>query len=89
MHKGNVYGTYLHGFFDSPGIAGTVVSALLRQKGLDDSDVQAFDMQAFKERQYDLLADGLRQALDMRAIYEIVERGLPPAQETEKAGALF
>ncbi|MBC3515710.1 cobyric acid synthase [Neobittarella massiliensis] len=89
VHKGNVYGTYLHGFFDSPGIAGTVVSALLRQKGLDDSDVQAFDMQAFKERQYDLLADGLRQALDMRAIYEIVERGLPPAQETEKAGALF
>ena len=34
------------------------------------------DFAAFKETQYDLLADGLREHLDMKRIYEILEEGV-------------
>ena len=34
------------------------------------------DFQTFKETQYDLLAAGLREHLDMKRIYEILEEGV-------------
>lgn len=66
---GNVYGCYLHGIFDKAGVAQTIVRALMRQKGLDASQVKAFDMKEYKEQQYDKLADIIRDSLDMRAVY--------------------
>lgn len=48
----------------------------MRQKGLDPASVQALDMETYKQRQYDLLADGMRQSLNMDEIYKIVEEGL-------------
>ena len=30
----------------------------------------------YKERQYDLLADGVRRSLDLKKIYEIINRGI-------------
>ena len=72
INSGNVYGTYIHGIFDKEGIGKTVVSALMREKGLDDSSVQAFDIEAYKQSQYDLLADGLRKNLNMDIIYDLI-----------------
>ena len=46
--------------------------ALGRKKGLDLSKVSTFDMNAFKETQYDILATELRKHLDMKKIYEIL-----------------
>ncbi|EKC56886.1 hypothetical protein LEA_14615 [human gut metagenome] len=37
---------------------------------------RAFDRAAYKERQYDLLADALRQSLDMKLIYRILQEGV-------------
>lgn len=72
---GNVYGTYMHGFFDSEAVATAVVAALYKAKGLDYSAVKAVDLAQYKQKQYDLLAAGVREALDMKQIYEILERG--------------
>lgn len=76
VSAGNVYGTYLHGFFDREEITKAVAEALFRDKGLDSSGVQAFDIAAYKEEQYDKLAAALREALDMELIYRILEEGM-------------
>ena len=49
------------------------VAKVYEAKGLDSSEVKAFDMDEYKEKQYDILADGLRKALDMELIYRIME----------------
>jgi len=72
ISEGNVYGTYIHGIFDKEEIAKTVVKALLKEKGLDYNDVKAFDLDEYKQKQYDLLADGLRKSLDMNLVYDII-----------------
>lgn len=72
----NVYGTYLHGIFDRPETAQALISALMREKGMDPEAVKALDIAAYKQQQYDILADGLRRSLDMDKVYRIVERGL-------------
>ena len=72
--RGNVYGTYIHGIFDAPGIADGVIRALCRRRGIDFSAVRSFDLQQYKERQYDLLADVVREGLDMDLVYRILER---------------
>ncbi len=74
--SGNVYGTYVHGFFDSAQVCTAVARALMEKKGIDASGVKALDVREEKERQYDLLADTLRKSLDMDAVYRILERGL-------------
>jgi len=73
--RGNVYGCYVHGIFDRPQVSQIIVSALLRQKGLDPASVKAIDMKQYKEDQYNQLADIIRANLDMASIYEIVEKG--------------
>lgn len=72
---GNVYGTYAHGFFDGKAAA-ALIRLLLRRKGLDADMLPEIDQQAFKETQYNLLADTLRESLDMRMIYQILKQGV-------------
>lgn len=72
INEGNVYGTYIHGIFDKEEISKTIAVALLKAKGLDFSDVKAFDIEEHKQKQYDILAEGLRNSLDMKLIYEIL-----------------
>lgn len=76
--RGNVWGTYLHGLFDRPEITRALVHALCAHKHIPPLKMEAPDIRAHKERQYDLLADGLRTALDMRLLYEIIEKGHTP-----------
>lgn len=76
LNCGNVYGSYVHGIFDREEVAKTVISALLKEKGLSDEDVSAVDMRGYKEQQYDLLADGIRENIDMDLLYRIVEQGV-------------
>ncbi|WP_415931462.1 cobyric acid synthase [Zhenpiania hominis] len=75
LNSGNVYGSYVHGIFDREEVAKAIISALLRAKGLSDEDVVSTDMAAYKEQQYDLLADGIRRNMDMELLYRIVEQG--------------
>lgn len=76
MCCGNVYGSYIHGIFDGENVAKTIVSALYRSKGLDESAVMGLDVAAYKETQYDKLAAAMRESLDMKAVYRILEKGV-------------
>ncbi len=73
---GNVCGTYVHGIFDNEEAARAILGLLCRRKGISGEAVHAFDLSAYKERQYDLLADAVRQNLDLEAVYRILEEGL-------------
>ena len=73
VSRGNIYGSYIHGIFDAPGIADAVVKALCIRKGIDFTQVGTFDLPEYKERQYDLLADAVRAGLDMDLIYRVLE----------------
>lgn len=76
INCGNVYGTYLHGIFDKDTITKAVIGALLESKGLSSKDLKTFDMESYKQQQYDILARELRAALDMEAVYRILEEGI-------------
>ena len=72
----NVYGTYVHGIFDSMDVVNAVVHALAERKGIDPEGLAQVDYAAYKETQYNKMADILRQHLDMEAIYRILEAGV-------------
>ena len=69
---GNVWGCYVHGIFDRAEAASALVGALMAAKGLEGG-AAAVDWEAYTALQYDKLADGLRAALDMNAIYRILD----------------
>ena len=71
---GNVYGSYVHGIFDEQEVADTILKALCTKKGVSFESLGTFDARAYKERQYDLLADAVRAGLDMPLIYRILNR---------------
>ena len=68
----NVYGSYIHGIFDAPGICETILQVLCQQKGIAFDCLGAFDLRAYKERQYDLLAEAIRNHLDMDFLYRVL-----------------
>ncbi len=70
--RGNVYGTYIHGFFDKEGIAMTIVKSLAAKKGVSMELDDSFSYLEYKEEQYNLLAAQLRTSLDMKKIYGIM-----------------
>lgn len=74
--NGNVYGCYLHGLFDSAEVGQALVGMLLAAKGLDASAVQAVDMESYRQRQYDLLAEGIRRGMDLDLVRSIIKEGL-------------
>lgn len=72
-HK-NIYGSYIHGIFDAPGITDEILKTLCQQKGIDFTTLGTFDLKAYKEQQYNKLADAVRQGLDMELVYKIINR---------------
>ena len=48
--------------------------ALCRKKGLSPSILGAFDPVAYREEQYDKLAQVVREGLDMELVYRILDR---------------
>ena len=67
--EGNVFGTYLHGLFDTGALTEALAAFLCRRKGLDPADAGVFSMEQYRQQQLDLLADGVRRTLDLDAIY--------------------
>ena len=75
--SGSVLGTYLHGLLDSPQLVERLVCLLMEEKGLHwDGEAPKETLWSYKQRQYDKLAQTLRESLDLKKIYEIVERGV-------------
>ena len=73
--SGNICGTYLHGLFDTGEAAEALAKALCEQKGIDYTASAPLERTAYLDKQYDILAGGVRSALDMDAVYRILEAG--------------
>lgn len=65
----NVFGTYLHGLFDSGELTEQFAAHLCRRKGIDPAAAAPISMQEYRTQQLDLLADGVRHNLDLAAVY--------------------
>lgn len=72
-HSKNVYGSYVHGLFDHESMANSVVKALAKKKGIEIKGGVYENYQAYKEKQYDKLADTLRKYLNMEVIYGMLK----------------
>lgn len=70
--NGYILGTYVHGVFDYGDIAYCIAAKLAERKGVALEAVTEKDYKAFKESQYDLLADTLRKHMDMQAVYDML-----------------
>lgn len=62
-------GTYVHGILDNAPFVDMLLQPFAERLGQRDV---AFDYRAFKEQQYDLLADHVRRHLDMPRLYSIL-----------------
>ncbi|MCI5837246.1 MAG: cobyric acid synthase [Veillonellaceae bacterium] len=74
---GSCFGTYMHGIFDNDELRRALLNALRRRKGLADLPI-SFRLQAYKEAEYDRVADIVRNALAMDKVYAALE--LPEVQ---------
>lgn len=63
-------GTYIHGILDNAPFIDQLLSPFADKIG---QRAEAFDYRAFKEQQYDLLADHVRQHVDIQKLYQILQ----------------
>ena len=71
----NTAGCYVHGIFDSAEVSDALIRNLYRLKGLEYRGT-AVDRKTHREQQLDLLADIVRENLDIPKIYQIMEDGI-------------
>lgn len=64
----NCIGSYIHGILDNK----AVIDYLLADYKTEEKDAEQESIEAFKNRQYDLLADHVRQCIDMEKLYKIM-----------------
>ena len=74
--QGSVYGTYVHGILDQDQVAGAIVRALAEKKGVDPALLGQVSGEEHKQREYDRLAETLREHMDMKTVYRILEEGI-------------
>jgi len=67
----NVFGSYLHGLFDGE-LGAVLVRLLLKNKGQSVEFDAGPAFEVHKDHQYNLLAQSLRENLDMARIYQII-----------------
>lgn len=75
---GLVFGTYLHGLFDSDDFTRALVNGLRRRKGLDALDT-ALHYAQYKSQQFDITAAAMRQHIDIEKIYHIMQQHQEPS----------
>lgn len=61
-------GTYIHGILDNQQVANHLLAPFL-----SGNHLECFDYDAYKEAQYDALADMLRKHIDIEKLYKIME----------------
>ena len=71
--RNNVMGLYVHGLFEEGDLAARLAALLMERKGLTPGQAPALSWAAYRETQYDRLADAMRAALDLPAIYRMME----------------
>lgn len=68
----NVFGTYIHGIFDDIDFTRAILNNVRKMKNLEPIEGKVESFKEFKEKEYDKLADFLREHLDIEKIYEIM-----------------
>lgn len=76
--SGLVFGTYLHGLFDTGDLTQRLAAWLMERKGIRRTRLEIGSHAGYQERQFDLLADLVRANLDLSAIYAAMERFSKP-----------
>ncbi len=56
-----VFGTYLHGLFDTGELTEKLVAALCARKGIAPDTTALMPMEQYRQQQFDLLAEGVRK----------------------------
>ena len=74
---GHTAGTYVHGLFEEDGFREGFLSALCEEKGFTYETPSPLGRQAYRQAQYDALADAALKHLDMAKIKEIMKEGVP------------
>ncbi|MDE5772164.1 MAG: cobyric acid synthase, partial [Ruminococcus sp.] len=74
-YNGNVYGCYIHGIFDSSDVSERIVRRLFEAKGIDYMGGNK-DRHEYKEKQFDILADNVRNNINMDLLYRIIKNGV-------------
>lgn len=69
---GNIIGTYFHGIFDNDSFRNGLLNKLRTQKGLTLNKLAANPFEAFKQSEYDRLAEHVEKHLNMEKIMEIM-----------------
>ena len=70
--RGNVFGTYLHGLFDSGELTEALARWLCFRKGISYEALCPKSHDEQQEEELTKLAAAVREALDMDAVYEIL-----------------
>ena len=68
-----MFGTYLHGLFDIGDLTGKLAAWLTGRKGISVPDITPEPRAAYRNRQYDRLADAVQNSLDMKTIRQAME----------------
>lgn len=71
----SVFGTYFHGLFDTGEVTERLARALSQRKGVSYKPEAPVSHREYENQQFDILADAVQEALDMRALRNII--GLP------------
>ena len=71
--RGTVFGTYLHGLFDTGELTVKLAAWLCERKGISPGDAAPLSHRAYQETQYNRLAEGVRQSVNLPEIYRILE----------------
>ena len=69
--KGNIVGTYIHGIFDNSKFTSHFLNEVRKRKGLDKKE-ENFSFSEYKNKEYDKLAQILRENVNIEKIYEII-----------------
>ncbi|MDA8234797.1 MAG: cobyric acid synthase [Clostridia bacterium] len=71
--NGQVFGTYLHGIFDNDGLRRHIINTLRLKKGLlPMEEVDGISVKEQREKDFDKLAQVVRDSLNMNLLYEIM-----------------
>ncbi|QUH24433.1 cobyric acid synthase [Serpentinicella alkaliphila] len=71
-----VFGTYFHGIFDNTEFTRNLLNKIRESRGKSRFNEEILDYSKYKEEQYDNLAKIVRENIDLKAIYAIMEEVL-------------
>ena len=74
--KNNIFGCYIHGIFDNKNFTQKLIEIIAKSKGIELSNLKAVNWYEYKEKEYNKLADIIRENVDINHIYKVIEEGV-------------